>query len=508
MKKTLLLAVLLSSSIWATAQKTSPFSSPLGGDKFLKAIEAASPTETQRSALLRQAFNNQYVPDSAFHHGWDDPNQTYFMHNKAHFTYGHGAKLKRIAYYEMGNFGWESTTMDTFYYDAADRLTAMETWAYGVPEFRMEMNYNSSGLLTGRHYMVSQGPSRSNTTWETIIGDSIEVHSTSNNQITSYTLHSASFLWTGWMSMFKASNIQYNATGIPVSMALNGYTGSGWTDTLQYTAVSWGFGFSNWSEACNMTNAIEERYAILPQHRHFLKQPTAYLAKERVGNVLVDVERAMETISGGFISQVNYESNSTIGWNPIGRDSFTFANGQLTSVTYEEYNGSAFLPTERYVYAYNTQHLTEQRAETWSTVNNGWVVDEGYAYRVNMVASRPDSVETQVFDTNTNTYVAGNLVTYSYNTAASLKPNHAGLSMQVWPNPVADQVQIQVNDALATQGAEVRVSDLQGRLVHKAKVDSEIMQGISLTTTSWPAGMYILQVVAVGGSESFRLIKP
>lgn len=508
MKKTLLLAVLLSSSIWANAQKKSPFVSPLGGSNFLKAIEAASPTETQRSGLLRQAFNNQYLPDSAFYHGWDDPNQTYFMHTKAHFTYGYGAKLKRIDYYEMGNFGWENTSSDTFYYDAANRLTAMETWAFGVPEFRMEMNYNATGLLTGRHYMVSQGPSRSNTSWETILGDSIEIHSTSNNQITSYTLHSASFMWTGWMPMFKASNIQYNAQGIPVNMLLNGYTGTGWTDTMQYTAISWGFGFGNWSEACNMTNAIEERYAILPQQRHFLKQPTAYLAKERFNLVWVDVERAFETMNGGFIGQVNYESNSAIGWDPIGRDSFTFANGQLTSVTYEEHDGSAFLPTERYVYAYNTQHLTEQRVETWSTTSNTWGVDEGFTYRTNMVASRPDSIETRVHDLNTNTYVPGNLVTYSYSTAASLKPIHSGLSMQVWPNPIADQFQIQVSDALATQGAELRVSDLQGRLVHQAKVGSEIMQGISVPTDNWPAGMYVLQVVAGAGSESFRLIKP
>jgi len=502
------LTVLLGSSIWASAQKNSPFSSPLGGDKFLKAIEAASPTETQRSALLRQAFNNQYLPDSAFYHGWDDPNQTYFMHTKAHFTYGHGAKLKRIDYFEMGNFGWEITTSDTFYYDAADRLTAMETWAFGVPEFRMEMNYNASGLLVGRHYMVSQGPSLSNTSWETILGDSIEIHSTSNNRITSYTLHAASFMWTGWMPMFKASNIQYNAQGIPVNMSLVGYTGSGWTDTLFYTGMNWGFGFDNWSEACNMTNAIEERYAILPQHRHFLKQPTAYLAKQRLNVSLMDVERATETMNGGWISQVNYERNSAIGWEPISRDLFAFANGQLTSVTYEEHDGTTFLPTERYVYAYNTQHLTEQRVEIWSNVSNGWVVDEGFAYRVNMVASRPDSIETRVHDLNSNTYVAGNLVTYHYSTAASLKPILTGLSMQVWPNPVAEQVQIQVNDALAAQGAEVRVSDLQGRLVHKAKAGSEIMQGISLPTTNWPAGMYILQVVAGGGSESFRLIKP
>lgn len=508
MKKPLLFAALICSSLWSNAQKSSPFASPLAGDKFLKAIEAQWPTESRRSALLRQAFNNQYIPDTAFYHGWDDPNQTYFMHTKAHFTYGHGAALKRIDYYEMGNFGWEITTSDTFYYDAANRLTAMETWAYGVPEFRMEMNYNANGLLTGRHYMVSQGPSRSNTSWETVLGDSLEIHTTNNNQITSFTLHSASFMWTGWMPMFKASNIQYNAQGLPIQLALNGYTGTGWTDTMLYTDVAWGFGFGNWSEASNMTNAIEERYAILPHQRHFLKQPTAYLVKQRLNVSLIDVERAMATFNGGWVSQVNYERNTATGWEPIGRESYTFASGQLTSVIYEDHDGTNFLPLERYVYAYNTQHLTEQRTELWSTVNNSWLVDEGYAYRVNMVASRPDSIETRVFDINSNSYVSGNLITYSYSTAASLKPIQAGLSMQVWPNPVGDQVQIQVNDALAAGGAELRVSDLQGRLLYHAKVGSEIMQGIALPTTHWPAGMYVLQVVAGSGSENFRLIKP
>lgn len=508
MKKPLLFAALVCSSFWSNAQKSSPFASPLAGDKFLKAIETQWPTESNRSALLRQAFNNQYIPDTAFYHGWDDPNQTYFMHTKAHFTYGHGAALKRIDYYEMGNFGWEITTIDTFYYDAANRLTAMETWANGVPEFRMEMNYNANGLLTGRHYMISQGPSRSNTSWETVLGDSIEIHTISNNQITSYTLHAASFMWNGWMPMFKASNIQYNAQGIPVNMALNGYTGTGWSDTILYTNVSWGFGFGNWSEASNMTNAIEERYTIIPQQRHFLKQPTAYVVKQRVNVSLIDVERAMETVAGSWINQVNYERNTATGWEPIGRESYTFANGQLTSVTYEEHDGTGFLPTERYVYAYNTQHLTEERIELWSTATNGWVIDEGFLHRVNMVQSRPDSVETKVYDPMNNVYTAGQLTTYTYSTAASLKPVNCGLRMQVWPNPVADHVQIQITDGLAAQGAAIKVSDLQGRLVYETKVGSEIISGVALSTSNWPSGTYVLQVVVANKSERFRLIKP
>lgn len=507
MKKTLLLAVLICSSLWSNAQKSSPFASPLAGSKFLKAIEAQWPTESNRSTLLRQAFNNQYIPDTAFYHGWDDPNQTYFLHTKAHFTYGHGAALKRIDYYEMGNFGWEITTMDTFYYDAANRLTAMETWENGTPQFRMEMNYNANGLLTGRHYMVSQGPSRSNTSWETVLGDSIEIHTTnSNNQITSYTLHAASFTWNGWMPMFKASNIQYNAQGIPVHMALNGYTGTGWSDTILYTNVNWGFGFGNWAEASNMTNAIEERYSILPQQRYFLKQPTAYMAKERFNQVLVDVERAFETMSGAWIGQVNYEKNTATGWLPIGRESYTFANGQLTSVTYEEHDGSNFLNTERYIYAYNNQHLTEERTELWSSATNGWTIDEGYSYRVKMLQSRPDSIETQIYNVALNAYVPGQLTTFSYNTAASVGPEST-LNLEVWPNPAQDQVHVRVNDALAAQGAKIRLVDMQGRTIYQTQTGSEIQQQIQVPLHQTKPGIYLLQVTAGPATNAFRIVK-
>lgn len=506
MKKTLLFAAFVCSSLWSNAQKSSPFASPLAGDKFLKAIEAQWPTESSRSALLRQAFNNQYIPDTAFYHGWDDPNQTYFMHTKAHFTYGHGAALKRIDYYEMGNFGWEITTSDTFYYDAANRLVAMETWAYGVPEFRMEMNYNANGLLTGRHYMVSQGPSLTNTSWETVLGDSLEIHTTSNNQITSYTLHSASFMWTGWMPMFKASNIQYNAQGIPIQLALNGYTGTGWTDTILYTDVAWGFGFGNWAEASNMTNAIEERYALLPQQRHFLKQPTAYVAKERFNVSLIDVERALSTLNGGWVSQVNYERNTATGWEPIGRESYTFANGQLTSVTYEEHDGTNFINTERFSYAYNGQQLVEQKTELWSTVSNSWDIDEGFLYRVNRVQSRPDSIETQVYNPATLVYAPGQLTTFSYNTAASIRPENT-LNLEVWPNPAQEQVHVRVNDVMAVHGAKVLITDMQGRVVYQTQTGSEIQQQIQVPLQQLKAGMYILQVSAGAATNAFRIVK-
>lgn len=506
MKKPLLFAALVCSSLWSNAQKSSPFVSPFAGDKFLKAIETQWPTESSRSALLRQAFNNQYIPDTAFYHGWDDPNQSYYLHTKAKFTYGHAARLQRIDYYEMGNFGWEIVNSDTFFYDAANRLTAMETWANGLAEFRMEMNYNANGLLTGRHYMVSQGQSLTNTSWETVLGDSLEIHTINNNQITSYTLHAASFMWAGWIPMFKASNIQYSAQGIPVSMALNGYNGTGWADTVFYSNVSWDFGFGNWSEASNMTNAIEERFTILPQQRHFLKQPTAYLAKQRLNFSLVDVERASATFNSGWVSRVNYERNTATGWEPLGRESYTFANGQLTSVTYEEHDGTGFLNKERYTYAYNNQHLTEEQIELWSNATNVWNVDEGYLYRVITVQGRPDSIETQVYNPATNVYVPGQLSTFSYNTAASIRPETT-LDLVVWPNPVQHQVNIKVNNALAADGANIRLLDMHGRTVYQTQAGHEIQQQVQVPLDQLMPGIYIIQVTAGVATNAFRIVK-
>lgn len=508
MKKTLLFAACFAGSFsMVQAQKTSPFVSPLGGPKFLEAIEAAWPTEIQRGSLLRQAFNNQYIPDTAFYHGWDDANQNYYMHTKAHFTYGHAASLRRIDYYEVGNNGWEIVTSDTFYYDAANRLTAMETFENGIPVFRMEMNYNANGLLTGRHYMVSQGPSIVNTAWETVLGDSIEIHTTSNNQITSYTLLAASFTWNGWMPMFKASNIQYNAQGTPVHMAVNGYTGTGWSDTVFYNNMRWDFGFGNWAEASNMTNAIEERYSLLPRQELFLKQPTGYTLTQQVNGQMEAIERARPIPAISSPDSVIYEIYTNNAWVAAARSMYTYASGRVTSTWYEEFNGTSFEPIERSVFAFSNNILSESRFELWDAVANGWLVDEGYFYRTLMAQSRPDSIETLVFNPATLQYLPSSLATFSYNTAATVRAVNPGLDMQVWPNPVKETLHLRVQDALAQQGAEVHVIDLQGRLVHTARFDQEIMHGVQLPSDQWPAGMYILQVKAANAHESFRLVK-
>lgn len=506
MKRTLLMAVLLGSSIFASAQKVSPFSSPLGGDKFLKAIQEARPIESHRASVLRRAFNNQYHPDTIYYHSWDQNNQSFDVHTKVNLIYDANMHLNSIHTYERTNSGWDYTSTDTFIYDAASRVVAMETWVAGVPEFRIEASYNADGLLVGRYFMIPLGPSVTNTSWEAVMGDSLEIHTTSNNQITSFTMHSASFLWVGWRPMFTLSNIQYNAQGIPVNMSMNGYTGTGQTDTVFYTNMEWGFGFGNWSEACNITNSIEELYALLPHQRHFLKQPTSYLAKQRLNNTLFDLMRAMATTSNGQISQILFENNTAIGWEPMERQSFTYDGSLLASVTGEEHDGNSFLNVGRSVYAYTNQMLSEERTEYWSDVTSSWTVDEGYSYLISMVQGRPDSIQTSAFDVVNNVYVPNQLATFAYGTAAGVRPELT-LNMQVWPNPAQDQISIRVSDAAADRGASIRLTDMQGRLVFQTQTGAEIQQQVELPLQQLKPGIYVLQVSAGQASNSFRLVK-
>ncbi|MBA4303289.1 MAG: hypothetical protein C0424_03580 [Sphingobacteriaceae bacterium] len=506
MKKSILLAACLGISLLANAQKPKPITSPFNGPRYLRAIESESPVMRQHSPLLRQAFSNQYIPDTAFYHGWDDPNQSYFLHTKAHFTYGHGASLRRIDYYEVGNFGWEISQSDTFYYNTTNKLTAMETGVAGSPEFRMEINYGQGGIITGRHYMVTGGPNAANNGWETVLGDSLEIHTWQNGRPASFTLHAREPFGSGWMPMFRISQITYNAQGVPIAMGLEGHTGIGYAPMELYTNMSWGFGFGDWSQACGMTNSIEERYSILPQQRHFLKQPTAFVVQKQVSGSLVDYSRANQSSQNGFINQVLFEEKQGNTWVAIARDSYTYVSGQLASLTSEEHNGNQLAFTSRWVYAYGAQYLQEQRTELWDAAITAWVIDEAFSYRLRMLQSRPDSLETLVYDPSTNAYVSGQLATFSYNTAASTRPEKV-LSLEVWPNPAQEQISIRVSDAAAAKGAVIRLTDLQGRLVYQTRTGSEIQQEVDVPLQQMAPGIYLLQVSAGQASNSFKVVK-
>ncbi len=91
--------------------------------------------------------------------------------------------------------------------------------------------------------------------------------------------------------------------------------------------------------------------------------------------------------------------------------------------------------------------------------------------------------------------------------AATQNPDAAGIGLQVWPNPVATDVQLrfQLNQAGRYQFA---VRDLSGRLVYQATKDLPAGENqVAMPANSWQAGVYFGSISGGGLLAGFKVVK-
>lgn len=70
--------------------------------------------------------------------------------------------------------------------------------------------------------------------------------------------------------------------------------------------------------------------------------------------------------------------------------------------------------------------------------------------------------------------------------------------MKLYPNPVADFLQIDFNGNILA----VRITDLSGRTVMKSKSNSR-----TLNMSFLPAGVYVIAVTTQNETQTFKIIK-
>jgi Secretion system C-terminal sorting domain/Cleaved Adhesin Domain len=117
--------------------------------------------------------------------------------------------------------------------------------------------------------------------------------------------------------------------------------------------------------------------------------------------------------------------------------------------------------------------------------------------------SQPNAVADQDITNDTNCVVltVGNPV-------SAADPNLAFASLSVFPNPFADQVQLQLAGLKRPESGTVRVCDLQGRMQLVQNVRLENGAAISLDLAHLAAGMYVATVEEQGGKRlQVKLIK-
>lgn len=100
------------------------------------------------------------------------------------------------------------------------------------------------------------------------------------------------------------------------------------------------------------------------------------------------------------------------------------------------------------------------------------------------------------FDLNPPVITNTTLNTINLNTdLAELVHDHL---LRAWPNPVDEQLHVSIPGAL--QGAEMRIIDTQGRLIHRSVATAD---RLVVDTGSWAAGVYAITV----GNIAVRVVK-
>ena len=318
-----------------------------------------------------------------------------------------------------------------------------------------------------------------------------------------YTHNLAEWRFTGWRSL---ANIVYAYDTHPYISGVSVYDGNSGAliQRGSYTYTPSHERLSSSIENANETNwTLLERedwfYALDRVFAHELAEPSAgspggyYRIKDSY------------TFEDTLLVRTNTAYNTQNGWRTLDTSFYEYdANGRLiTQVDSSSRSSGVLMPTTRRTYAYGPVGLDLFQVETW--VSQVWRPD----YRTFVtrdLANRTTEQRSEVL-TN-NSWINSSRVLYEYREAVSTDgdagPLHFGLTS--WPNPATNHLTLRLDlDHAST--VRVTVSDALGREVAVA-LDGPAADGpndVSLDVSGWPAGVYIVRVVAGARTATQRV---
>jgi hypothetical protein len=120
------------------------------------------------------------------------------------------------------------------------------------------------------------------------------------------------------------------------------------------------------------------------------------------------------------------------------------------------------------------------------------------------MVSNPDSLASGLY---TATVTDANGCTSSASLTMTVDGLEEWLTLEgvLFPVPVQDVLTISLSKPL-TADARVAVRDVQGRLIHNVIMRQGQSQGI-MDATTWPSGVYNLQIESVEGHGSWNFVK-
>ncbi|TGE20266.1 T9SS type A sorting domain-containing protein [Hymenobacter aquaticus] len=269
---------------------------------------------------------------------------------------------------------------------------------------------------------------------------------------------------------------------------------------------------------------------------------TEEVRKELLNGVYVNTDRITYTYTNGRLSALLYEEWNNTAWQNDGRILdivwYDYANNQPASYREQTFNGTSFVDDSRYTITWgaNGSNVTireaynisawlnyrrytdtkdsqgnDQLYTTESWTNNAWKQIEGSRYI--SIYNASNSLLRRVaqdFDDVTSQYVNTYKDTYSNFQTITLAARNAALEAQsaLYPNPASGIVTLEVAGLSKAEAATGEVRNALGQLVQHFSVQPQAGKlSTRLDVSNLPSGVYTVRLQTAEGAIVKRVVR-
>lgn len=189
-------------------------------------------------------------------------------------------------------------------------------------------------------------------------------------------------------------------------------------------------------------------------------------------------------------------------WEPLSRTTYTAYNTSEQALAYIDaiWLGNAWTDARRTTNEWQDEQLYRATMDNWDADLEDWEQASRFTRFYN--ADGTDDVQVyQEYQLNSGQWLDSRRTKFIYGTAWLGLSETAFSTLNVYPNPAHEFVQITFGQA---EAAAFTLTDLQGKIMLAAPVSDEV-QKVSLQ--GLPAGTYLLNVTNGGQSATKRIVK-
>ena len=468
--------------------------------EYAKVAHASSSAQKGTSSAAR--------PDSIVNYFWMG-NQYQVM---GHDIITYLPNMKPLEVIKHVNMGASTLPIEkiVYSYNNDGKITQIDNYEIvgnqHILESRTSLSYDGQGRLNLLKLFIYN-----NNQVIDILADSIVMISNAQNQVTKYSYYSKFSMNDPYELQLALSGIEYGADGRETKFSLEiDPIGLGFLIVFaEYSQLQWKIAYKpvinlllNPDALLDMSYEFYTLYPELDEFSEFGPSDFVLSVLQGLGQPLAPASRATSTTANNKVQSILLEEYDGSGWFDSERFLMNYdAAGKITMVTYEENLGTGWDPYYRQLYAYDAKGNWVGEFEQ-EYMNNVW--DTVYG---DYNATTYDAQDRIIEKENKSFFMSMGFANNSkheffYGPNVGIQENLLS-SIKVYPNPAQNKLFIQMEDAF---DGSVQLLDLNGRRVYSK--DLRMAEGhlFEMELSNYARGTYILSIQNKNGNKNIQRI--